>query len=156
MEIRSIGPEDGAWVLGCLVEHFASPRIVSRGVLHQADTLPGLVAVAGADPAGCDLPRVAAKAVVAADDVLHGKPQRPARRRRRHADRLEVFEQGRPAVPGRARAPVHDVVAVQGADGNRLHVRVSGQRGKTPDDRDDIIAAVRHRIEELLAQGPAV
>jgi ribosomal protein S18 acetylase RimI-like enzyme len=52
MEIRSSGPEDGAWVRGCLVEHFASPRIVSRGVLHQADTLPGLVAVAGADPIG--------------------------------------------------------------------------------------------------------
>ncbi|MGE0121142.1 MAG: GNAT family N-acetyltransferase [Dongiaceae bacterium] len=52
MEIRSIGPGDAAWVSGALVEHFASPRIVSRGVLHQADTLPGLVAVAATDPVG--------------------------------------------------------------------------------------------------------
>lgn len=39
-------------VRSCLIEHFASPRIVSRGVLHQADALPGLVAVAGTHPIG--------------------------------------------------------------------------------------------------------
>jgi ribosomal protein S18 acetylase RimI-like enzyme len=52
MEIRSVAPEDGPWIRDWLTEHFASPRIVSRGVLHRGDALPGFVAVEGASPIG--------------------------------------------------------------------------------------------------------
>jgi ribosomal protein S18 acetylase RimI-like enzyme len=52
MEIRSTLPEDQAWIRDWLTEHFASPRIVSRGVLHQADALPGLAATDAGIPVG--------------------------------------------------------------------------------------------------------
>jgi GNAT superfamily N-acetyltransferase len=52
MDIRSVTPEDQPWIRALLSEHFASPRVVSRGVLHQADELPGLVAVRGGSPIG--------------------------------------------------------------------------------------------------------
>ena len=40
--IRPLGPEDVAWVRAAVSGAFASPRVVSRGVVNQADTLPGL------------------------------------------------------------------------------------------------------------------
>jgi GNAT superfamily N-acetyltransferase len=52
MDIRGATADDRAWIGEWLSRHFASPRIVSRGVLHQADTLPGLVAVDGGAPIG--------------------------------------------------------------------------------------------------------
>jgi ribosomal protein S18 acetylase RimI-like enzyme len=44
MEIRDVTPHDRPWIRDWLTAHFASARIVSRGVLHHGDTLPGLVA----------------------------------------------------------------------------------------------------------------
>jgi GNAT superfamily N-acetyltransferase len=52
MDIRSVTPEDQPWIRDLLSAHFASPRVVSRGVLHQADELPGLVAVRDESPIG--------------------------------------------------------------------------------------------------------
>ena len=52
MDIRSTGPDDRPWIRDWLTEHFASPRIVSRGVLHQADALPGLAATEVGTPIG--------------------------------------------------------------------------------------------------------
>jgi GNAT superfamily N-acetyltransferase len=52
MDIRSVILEDQPWIRHLLSEHFASPRLVSRGVLHQADELPGLVAVRDGCPIG--------------------------------------------------------------------------------------------------------
>ena len=88
---------------------------------------------------------------------------------RSRTDQLLPFKKGGFVMALRAEAPIVPVAIMGGRASMRkgsafirpVHVTVRiGEpietRGKTPDDRDDIIAAVRHRIEELLAQGPAV
>jgi GNAT superfamily N-acetyltransferase len=52
MEIRRIVEADQSWVRQVLTEHFASPRIVSRGVLHHADSLPGFLVREASKPTG--------------------------------------------------------------------------------------------------------
>ena len=42
--VRHLEASDRTWASRFLSEEAGSPRFVSRGVLHQADTLPGLVA----------------------------------------------------------------------------------------------------------------
>jgi GNAT superfamily N-acetyltransferase len=44
VEVRELGIEDRPWAERLVSDHLASPRIVSRGVLHDARALPGLVA----------------------------------------------------------------------------------------------------------------
>ena len=88
---------------------------------------------------------------------------------RSRTDQLLPFKKGGFVMALRAEAPIVPVAIMGGrasmhkgsAFVRPVHVTVRigepiDTRGKTPDDRDDIIAAVRHRIEELLAQGPAV
>ena len=43
-EIRPLLAEDRAWARRVLTERWHSPRIVTRGRIHQADELPGFVA----------------------------------------------------------------------------------------------------------------
>ncbi|MFH2008737.1 MAG: GNAT family N-acetyltransferase [bacterium] len=52
-EIRTTCPDDREWVQGLLVEHWGETRVVSRGRVHQAELLPGFVAVR--DGARCGL-----------------------------------------------------------------------------------------------------
>jgi len=42
--IREIEASDSEWVRTFLMEHFGSTRVVSRGVMHRADELPGFIA----------------------------------------------------------------------------------------------------------------
>jgi ribosomal protein S18 acetylase RimI-like enzyme len=51
-EIRQLEPSDRAWVREFLVEQVGSTRVVTRGVLHQADELPGFIASYEGQPAG--------------------------------------------------------------------------------------------------------
>jgi ribosomal protein S18 acetylase RimI-like enzyme len=51
-EVRRVEPADQAWVRGFLNEQFGSTRVVSRGVLHLADELPGFIACYEGSPAG--------------------------------------------------------------------------------------------------------
>jgi ribosomal protein S18 acetylase RimI-like enzyme len=44
LKIRALGPFDRAWADSLVSEHFGSSRLVSRGVLYEAGSLPGLVA----------------------------------------------------------------------------------------------------------------
>ncbi|MBN1401471.1 MAG: GNAT family N-acetyltransferase [Anaerolineae bacterium] len=44
IEVREIEPEDRAWVHHFLERYAGGAQVVSRGVLHQADQLPGLIA----------------------------------------------------------------------------------------------------------------
>jgi GNAT superfamily N-acetyltransferase len=44
VEIRQLGDEERDWARALLTEHWSSPIVVSRGRLHHADRLPGLVA----------------------------------------------------------------------------------------------------------------
>jgi len=43
--IREIELSDRQWVRIFLTEHFGSTRVVSRGVMYQADELPGFIAL---------------------------------------------------------------------------------------------------------------
>lgn len=52
MKIRPLLPADLPWVESLVAEHFGSSRVVSRGVLHEARALPGLVAVHAGVPVG--------------------------------------------------------------------------------------------------------
>jgi GNAT superfamily N-acetyltransferase len=52
MFIRELTASDIPWVQSLVADHFGSPMVVSRGVLHDARQLPGLVAEAKGKPAG--------------------------------------------------------------------------------------------------------
>ena len=52
MKIRALTPADRLWVSEAVSRHFASTRIVSRGVLHDCSELTGLAAVRGVTPCG--------------------------------------------------------------------------------------------------------
>lgn len=43
--IREIESSDSDWVRHFLMTHFGSTRVVSRGVLHHANELPGFIAL---------------------------------------------------------------------------------------------------------------
>ena len=52
MEARELTTDDRAWAERLVSERFASSRIVSRGVLHDARFLPGLIAESDGAPVG--------------------------------------------------------------------------------------------------------
>ncbi len=52
MRIRPLGEADRRWAARLLGERWASPRIVTRGRVHQADRLPGFIAEVDGRPAG--------------------------------------------------------------------------------------------------------
>lgn len=52
MLIRPLTAADLDWVKKVVTEHIGSPRVVSRGVLHDALTLPGLIAELDSEPVG--------------------------------------------------------------------------------------------------------
>ena len=52
MNIRSLHSSDIPWVESVVTDHFGSPKVVSRGVLHDALSLPGLVAEQDSKPVG--------------------------------------------------------------------------------------------------------
>ena len=52
IEIRPIGKDDTTWVRQFSLQEFNSTRVVSRGVLHQVDHLPGFVAFLDGVPSG--------------------------------------------------------------------------------------------------------
>jgi GNAT superfamily N-acetyltransferase len=47
---REIGPADRDWVRSFLRQHFGSTKVVSRGVMHQADGLPGFIGLFAGEP----------------------------------------------------------------------------------------------------------
>jgi len=60
LKIRPVAAEDGPWLSRVVSEAFASPRIVSRGVLHIATDLPGFLAEKDGRPIGLLLYAIAA------------------------------------------------------------------------------------------------
>jgi RimJ/RimL family protein N-acetyltransferase len=48
--VREIEPSDRDWVRSFLGEHFGSTKVVSRNVVHQADDLPGFIALYRGEP----------------------------------------------------------------------------------------------------------
>jgi len=52
MKIIELTDEHRPWARELLIGNWGSVRIVTRGKVHQADALPGLVAVIGEEPVG--------------------------------------------------------------------------------------------------------
>ena len=52
MKIIELTERYRSWARDLLIENWASARMVTRGKVHQADALPGLVAVMGEEPVG--------------------------------------------------------------------------------------------------------
>jgi ribosomal protein S18 acetylase RimI-like enzyme len=52
METRALEADDRPWAERVVSGHNASPRVVSRGVLHDTRTLPGLIAESDGVPIG--------------------------------------------------------------------------------------------------------
>ena len=52
IDVRSITVEDAGWVRDLLEQRWGSNRIVSRGRTHQADALPGFVALREGESVG--------------------------------------------------------------------------------------------------------
>ncbi|MFX1484312.1 MAG: GNAT family N-acetyltransferase [Promethearchaeota archaeon] len=50
--IRNGEQQDREWIVDILTSSWASTKVVSRGVLHRADKLPGLIAIEGEDRVG--------------------------------------------------------------------------------------------------------
>ena len=50
--IRQLEASDRTWARRFLTEETGSPRVVSRGALHEADILPGIVAILDGDLSG--------------------------------------------------------------------------------------------------------
>jgi ribosomal protein S18 acetylase RimI-like enzyme len=48
--VRDVVPADRDWVRFFLGQHFGSTKVVSRGVMHQADDLPGFIAIFSGEP----------------------------------------------------------------------------------------------------------
>ncbi len=58
MRIRTRRANDRSWVESLVSEHSGSTRVVSRGILHDALSLPGLVAERDGVPVGLLLYRI--------------------------------------------------------------------------------------------------
>jgi ribosomal protein S18 acetylase RimI-like enzyme len=52
MEIRALTDEDREWARALLIDRWITPRIVTRGRAHEADKLPGFIAVDDGEPKG--------------------------------------------------------------------------------------------------------
>jgi GNAT superfamily N-acetyltransferase len=52
MEARELTPDDRSWAASLVARQYASTRVVSRGVLHDTLTLPGLIAESEGLPVG--------------------------------------------------------------------------------------------------------
>jgi ribosomal protein S18 acetylase RimI-like enzyme len=48
--VRELESADQDWVRSFLGQHFGSTKVVSRGVMHQADDLPGFIAISRGEP----------------------------------------------------------------------------------------------------------
>jgi ribosomal protein S18 acetylase RimI-like enzyme len=52
IRLRPVTDSDHAWVAALLEDYWASAKIVTRGRVHQADRLPGLIAEVDDEPVG--------------------------------------------------------------------------------------------------------
>jgi len=52
LSIRPVRASDYDWIAAFLVEQWGSAKVISRGNIHYANTLPGLVAAIDEQPAG--------------------------------------------------------------------------------------------------------
>jgi ribosomal protein S18 acetylase RimI-like enzyme len=74
-QIRPLNQEDKAWVASLLKEWWAGPKIVTRGKVHQAEKLPGFIAVQKGKPAGLITYEIAGERceIVTMNSLVEGK-----------------------------------------------------------------------------------
>jgi len=74
VQVRPLVPADQTWVARLLADRWGSPDIVSRGLIHRADQLPGFVAVIDDQPAGLATYRIDGSSceLVSLDSLLEG------------------------------------------------------------------------------------
>ncbi len=58
VEVRSLEPSDREWSDALVAQQFGSSRVISRGRVHDATALPGLIALNDAVPIGLLLYRI--------------------------------------------------------------------------------------------------
>lgn len=75
LSIRALAEQDRNWLRALLTQRWHSPRIVTRGRIHQADSLPGFVAESGNGPVGVVTCRLEADQceVVTLDSLIEGQ-----------------------------------------------------------------------------------
>jgi len=75
LEIRHLSPNDRDFVVRVLIQNWASTTIVTRGVAHQADELPGFVAVEGSERIGLVTYRIASGEceIISLNSLVQGK-----------------------------------------------------------------------------------
>ena len=75
LDIRALNADDRDFVAHVLTKHWASTRIVTRGVVHQADELPGFVAVEGGERVGLAIYRIASGGceIISLNGLVEGK-----------------------------------------------------------------------------------
>lgn len=74
-QIQSIQEELRTWVRNTLTKRWESAQIVTRGIVHQADQLPGFIAWLEGMPAGLVTYHVSGKAceIVSLDSLVEGR-----------------------------------------------------------------------------------
>ncbi len=74
MTLRPLEPEDREWAARLLTERWGSPRIVTRGRVHDAGALPGVAAIEEGRPVGLATYHVEGRAceIVSLDAVVQG------------------------------------------------------------------------------------
>ena len=75
MNIRPVHDEDKTWINRILTERWGSTTMVTRGVLHAANELPGFIAIEGSIPVGILTYRFDAGAceIVSLDSLSDGR-----------------------------------------------------------------------------------
>jgi ribosomal protein S18 acetylase RimI-like enzyme len=74
ISLRPLDNSDRAWATRFLMQEAGSARVVSRGILHQADALPGLIAILNGDPVGLLTYQIDGPEMEVV--TLHARPQR--------------------------------------------------------------------------------
>lgn len=73
--VRGIEDRDRPWISALLASRWGSPSVVSRGTVHQADRLPGFLAVSDGSPIGLVTYHIEADSceIVTLDSILEGR-----------------------------------------------------------------------------------
>ena len=74
-EIKKLSREYSDWVYNLLNERWGSVRMITRGKMHEADALPGFVALVDGEPAGLITYHIAGKEleVISLDALIENK-----------------------------------------------------------------------------------
>jgi GNAT superfamily N-acetyltransferase len=75
IQIRAITPADKTWIIDLVTKRWGSNQVVSRGVVHNVDQLPGYVALMISRPVGLLTYHISGREfeIVTLDSLVEGK-----------------------------------------------------------------------------------